>query len=314
MASQYLSYYTRHNLFFVSEFCQNDVPLAKILSLFSLKKIVFDPLAGRFETKIIDWKRKPLNSWQARLNFKIDYWSFKLSDLILADTQAHKDYFCQKYGLPSKKVEVLPVGFDDDLFRPSPVAEKENRFTVLFFGSFLPLHGVDCILEAANIISSKEPSIQFKLVGSGQTLLPAKDLAFKLGLSNVLFEDWLPMNELPHRIASSDICLGIFGRTAKARRVVPHKIFQAMGVRKPIITGRTPAVEEFFSHRENIFLIQESRSDLLAQAILELKRNEDLREGIAERGYQLVSKKFSPEAVGRTLIKILEKKFIIRGE
>jgi glycosyltransferase involved in cell wall biosynthesis len=49
-------------------------------------------------------------------------------------------------------------------------------------------------------------------------------------------------------------------------------------------------------------------ADLLAQAILELKRDEDLREGIAERGSQLVSQKFSPEAVGRTLIKILEKK------
>ncbi len=78
-------------------------------------------------------------------------------------------------------------------------------------------------------------------------------------------------------------------------------------MRKPVITGLTPAVEEFFSHRENIFLIQESRSDLLAQAILELKKDEDLRGGIAERGYQLVNQKFSPKAIGRTLIKILEK-------
>jgi glycosyltransferase involved in cell wall biosynthesis len=313
LASQYLSSYAGHNIFFVPEFCQKDVPLAKILSLFSSKKIVFDPLAGRFETKIIDWKRKPLNSWQARLNFKIDYWAFRLSDLILADTQAHKDYFCQKYGLPSKKVKVLPVGFDDDLFSLSAAAEKENRFTVLFFGSFLPLHGVDCILEAAKIVLSEEPSIQFRFIGSGQTLLLAKNLASRLGLSNVLFEDWLPLSELPNRIASSDICLGIFGRTEKARRVVPHKIFQAMGMKKPVITGQTPAVKEFFSHRENIFLIPESNPDLLAQAILELKRDEDLREGIAERGYQLVSQKFSSEAIGRTLIKILEKNFIIWG-
>ncbi len=313
LASRYLSSCVKGDIFFVPEFCQKDVPLAKILSLLSSKKIVFDPLAGRFETKIMDWKRKPQDSWQARLNFKIDSWAFRLSDLILADTKAHKDYFCQKYCLPSEKVEVLPVGFDDVLFKPSAVAEQENLFTVLFFGSFLPLHGVDCILEAANIISSKEPSIQFRLIGSGQTLFLAKNLASKFGSSNVLFEDWLPLSELPQRISSSDICLGIFGRTEKARRVVPHKIFQAMGMRKPVITVQTPAVEEFFSHRENIFLIQESRSDLLAQAILELKREEDLRERIAERGYQLVSKEFSPEAIGRTLLRILEKNFISRG-
>ena len=86
-----------------------------------------------------------------------------------------------------------------------------------------------------------------------------------------------------------------------------------MGMRKPVITGQTPAVEEFFSHRENIFLIPESNPDLLAQAILELKGDKDLREGIAEKGYQLVNQKFSPEAIGRTLIKILEKNSLTRG-
>ena len=73
LASKYLSSWAKHDSLFVPEFCQKDVPLAKILSLFYSKKVVFDPLAGRFETKIMDWKRKPLDSWQARLNFKIDY-------------------------------------------------------------------------------------------------------------------------------------------------------------------------------------------------------------------------------------------------
>jgi len=171
---------------------------------------------------------------------------------------------------------------------------------------------VDCILKAANVISSKDPSIQFRLIGSGQTLLLAKNLASRLNSSNVIFEDWLPLGALPQKIASSDICLGIFGRTEKAGRVVPHKIFQAMGMKKPVITGQTPAVEEFFSHRENIFLIEETKPDLLAQAILELKSDKDLREGIAEKGYQLVSQKFSPEAIGRNLLRILEKNFTSR--
>lgn len=311
---RYRSSCAKHDFIFIPEFCQKDVPLAKIISLLTSNKVVFDPLASRFETKIMDWKRKPPHSWQARWNFKIDCWAFKLSDLVLADTQAHKDYYCQMYELPSKKVAVLPVGFDDDLFKPSAAVRKENRFTVLFFGSYLPLHGVDCILEAANIISREEQSIQFKLIGSGQTLLQAKALASRLDLSNVLFEGWLPQNVLPQRIASSDICLGIFGKTEKAKRVVPHKIFQAMGMRKPVVTARTPAVEEFFSHRENIFLIPEPHPNLLAQAILELKKDNVLREGIAEKGYQLVSQNFSSGDIGRTLLRILEKDFIARGE
>lgn len=311
LLSRYPFTCARQDLLFVPEFCQKDVPLARILAFLTSKRVVFDPLAPRFETKITDWKRKPLNSWQARWNFRIDHWAFKLSDLVLADTRAHKEYYCQEYGLSSEKVEILPVGFDDDLFKPSAPLEGKRSFTVLFFGSFLPLHGADVIVDAARIVSKRDPSVRFKLIGSGQTLPQVKSMTSELGLSNVLFEGWSPLNALPQRIASSDICLGIFGRTEKARRVVPHKVFQAMGMRKPVITARTPAVEEFFSHRENIFLISESHPELLAQAILDLKEDTVLREEISEKGYQLVRQKFSPKSIGRTLIKILEKKFKI---
>jgi glycosyltransferase involved in cell wall biosynthesis len=307
LLSQYISSHAKHDILFVPEFCQKDVPLAKILSIFTLKKVVFDPLSPRYETKITDWKTKPPDSWQARWNFNIDKWSLKFSDRILADTQAHKDYYSQRYNLPSEKIDVLPVGYDDDLYKPSLIGKKEIGFTVLFFGSFLPLHGVDVIIESAKIISGKDPSIQFIIIGSGQTMPLAETLASRLCLDNLRFEGWLPQSVLPKKIASSDLCLGIFGRTEKARRVVPHKIFQSLGMRKPLITTRTPAVEEFFSHRENIFLIPEPHPELLAEAILELKKDLDLRERIAERGYQLVSSNFSPEAIGRTLLRILEK-------
>ena len=87
-----------------------------------------------------------------------------------------------------------------------------------------------------------------------------------------------------------------------------------MGMGKPVITARTPAVEEFFTHKENIFLIPEPYPENLAQAILELKRNKDLREKIAEEGHQLVRREYSPSAIGRTLIRIIEKKFFMSGK
>lgn len=302
----------KNDILFVPEFCQKDVPLAKVFSLLSSKKVVFDPLAARFETKITDWKRKPPGSWQARWNFTIDRLAFRLSDLVLADTQAHKDYYCKEYRLRTEKVGVLPVGYDDRLYKPSPVMKSKKKFAVLFFGSFLPLHGADLIIRAAKIISSQDPSIEFKLIGSGQTFPAVRALASELGLNNILFEDWLAPDELPKRIASADICLGIFGVTEKAGRVVPHKIFQAMGMKKAVITAGTPAVQEFFTHRENIFLISETKPELLAESILELRRDESLRERIAEKAYKLVSENFSPRVIGLALIRILERNFRMR--
>ena len=308
---------------FVPEFCQKDVPLAKLLSLLTSKRLIFDPLASRYETKIMDWKRKPADSPSAWWNLKIDGLAFRLADLILADTAAHKDYYCRKYGVKPGKVEVLPLGYDDELFKagnvpggfsglsakhPPMVPESVAReFHVLFFGSFLPLHGAEVIIEAANIVAGQDPSVRFRLVGSGQTLPEIKAAAS--GLQNVDFLDWLPQDELPRAIEAADVCLGIFGRTEKAKRVVPHKIFQSMGMRKPVISARTPAVEEFFHHREHMILCDEPLPRTLAAGILELKKNPDLRRRIAANGYQRVKENHSPLAVAVRLVEILRTRF-----
>jgi glycosyltransferase involved in cell wall biosynthesis len=311
---RFFHFCSKRSFIFIPEFGQKDIPLAKFLSLLTSRKVIFDPLAPRYETKITDWKRKPPDSWQARWNFAIDSWAFAFSALILADTQAHKDYYLREYGIPSDKVEVLPVGYDDEVYRTDLAAEKRNKFTVLFYSSFLPLHGADAVVKSAGIVSKEDPSIEFKLIGSGQTFPHVRTLADDLRLKNIQFEDWMPQEELPQRIAASDICLGIFGKTEKAGRVVPHKIYQSLGMGKPVITARTSAVEEFFSHRENVFLVPDPYPENLAQAILELKRDKDLREKIAEQGHQLVRRKYSPAAIGRTLIQIIEKKFLMSSK
>ena len=287
--------------FFVPEFCQKDVPLARFLSVLSAKPTVFDPLAPRYETKILDRKRGRPSSLQAWWNFRIDDASFRCADLVLADTSAHKDYFVHSYGVPPDKIGVLPIGYDEGIFDPARFEREpsrtEGRFTVLFIGSFLPLHGADAIVEASRIVLGRDPSIAFRFVGSGQTLAAAKSLAAEIGASNCAFSPWARYEEMPGLMASADVCLGIFGRSGKARRVVPHKIFQAMGMRKSVITADTPAVREFFVPGENVVLCGEPYGESLADAILALKKDPARRERIAANAEALVRSEFSSRAL-----------------
>jgi glycosyltransferase involved in cell wall biosynthesis len=298
---------------FVPEFCQKDIPLAKFLSLLASKKVIFDPLASRYETKIVDWKRKPADSPSAWWNFQIDAMAFKLADLVLADTAAHKAYYCREYGVRPEKIEVLPLGYDDELFkikdRPRTAPGPPTEFKILFYGSFLPLHGADVVIEAAKILAGEDPSVHFRLVGSGQTLQKIKAAASAYRLENVDFAGWLPQKDLPQAIDEADVCLGIFGRTEKAGRVVPHKVFQSLGMGKPVITARTPAVEEYFHHREHMILCDEPLPRTLAAGILELKKDPDLRRRIAANGYQRVKANHSPLAVAVRLAEILRKRY-----
>ena len=301
---------------FVPEFCQKDMPLAGFLGLLSARKVIFDPLAARFETKIVDWQWKSTDTPAAWWNFQIDRAAFASAGLILADTAAHKNYYCRTYGLKADKVAVLPVGYDDEFFKPRQdrakpaMGGRAGRFEVLFCGSFLPLHGADVIIEAAKIAAAMDPSVHFKFIGSGRTLGAVRERA--AGLTNVEFLGWRPAGEIPSIIEAADICLGIFGRTDKARRVVPHKIFQSLGMGKALITARTPAAEEFFKHGETLFFCDEPLPESLAAAVLRLKNDAALRAGIAERGYALVKKEFSPRAIGRKLLEIIDGYFRLK--
>ncbi len=297
----------------VPEFAQKDVPLARLVGRFTARPVVFDPLASRYETKILDWKRKPEGSPSARWNRAIDRWAFRSADLILSDTRAHKDYYCCEFGVAPEKIAVVPVGFDDRIFPRTPANRRTEQsglsgpFTVLFFGSFLPLHGVDTVVEAARRIRRADKAVRFRFIGSGQTHDHVRSLASGYGLDNVDFEGWLSQRDLARSVAErADVCLGIFGRTEKAGRVVPHKVFQAMALGKAVITARTAAAEEFFIHRKNIFLCDRKEPDSLAEAILELKGDDGLREKLAREGSGLVWEKYQPEAIGSTLKGILE--------
>ncbi len=298
---------------FVPEFSQKDVPLARLAGRLTGRPVVFDPLASRYETKILDWRRKPEGSPSARWNKVLDRWAFRWSDLILSDTRTHKEYYCREFGLAPERIAVVPVGFDDRVFRRAlanrrPVKSvPPDPFRVLFFGSFLPLHGVEAVIEAARKIRGLDRAVRFHLIGSGQTLDRVRFLASGYGLDNLDFEGWLGQAKLARRIAeTADICLGIFGRTEKAGRVVPHKVFQAMALGKPVITARTPAAEEFFIHRQNIFLCDGGDPDRLAEAVMELKDDADLRERLARESFDLVWEKYQPTAIGSELKGILE--------
>ena len=161
----------------------------------------------------------------------------------------------------------------------------------------------------ARIVAGRDPSVRFKLIGSGQTREAARRLVEGYGLRNVEFAGWRSLEDLPARIAAADVSLGIFGRTEKAGRVVPHKLFQALGMGKAVITARTPAAEEFFVDREHLVFCDEPLAESLAGAVLELKSDAALRERIARNGHALVAEEFSPRATARLLMEIVEERF-----
>lgn len=271
---------------YVPEFRHKDVPLAWGLARLTGKRLVFDPLVSRYDTKILDRGDAEEGSVQAWHNRNLDRISLGLPDLVLSDTAAHAEYYAREFGVPPSRIRVLPVGFDEDLFDPATMKDDGpadgSRLKVLFFGNYLPLHGVDVIVEAARLLSANR-SIHFDLIGRGQTYSEVEEFVRSNRLGNVRLLDRVPMETLPALISGSDICIGVVGRTAKAGRVVANKVYQAMAMGRVVVTADSPAIREFFSDGKEVCLVPAGNPAALAEKIEFLFRHPEERRAIGAR-------------------------------
>lgn len=239
------------------------------------KPVVLDAFLSLYETVIEDRRMMSAGGPGARLLKGVERRAYESADLILLDTQAHIDYVAEQFRIPAERFLRIFVGADDRLFRPPAPeedpgpADQTETMTVLFYGKFIPLHGVEVILHAAQILGT-ERQLRFQLVGTGQTYSEARKLAEELRLDNVDWVDWLPYEDLPRAIREAQVCLGVFAPTGKALRVIPNKVFQSLACGARVVTADSPAMRELPPMGEGLTLVPPGNPEALAQAVREL--------------------------------------------
>jgi glycosyltransferase involved in cell wall biosynthesis len=193
---------------------------------------------------------------------------------------------------------LVPLGADDRVFIPTKLEKADNLFLCTYYGTFVPSHGLEYIVEAARLLS-KDRSIQFELIGRGPNRDKILALAQSYNLDNVTFIEWMDEVQLVRRVASADVILGTFGTTPQALMTIQNKIYEALAMAKPIITGDSPAMRQSLQHGEHIFLCMRADSQSLASAILSLKNDPKLRERLSIQGHQLYQVKFDLGQTGQ---------------
>ena len=123
--------------------------------------------------------------------------------------------------------------------------------------------------------------IIFKFCGDGFEKKSMEDLAKKYNLTNIQFLGFVDHKILVDNIKKSDVCLGFFRNKGRAARCVSNKVYQTLCFQKPLITQDSEAVREVgLVNEKNCILIQPNNPSKLAEAIILLKNNPELRKKI----------------------------------
>lgn len=285
-------------------------PLVPICAKFSSKPLIFDAFLSAYDTICFDRKKFAPNSAPGKFFYWLDKHSCELSNKVFLDTNAHIDYFVNTFGLDQNKFSRIFVGADESVFYPRKCERNDDFFRVFYYTTYHPLHGVEYIVNAAKKLEKHE-NIKFRIIGGGMEYNKIESLARDLNVKNVEFIGRMPYQEfyrrLPLEIANSDLCLGgHFSNVDKGKRVIAEKTFEFIAMKKPVIVGDNPANRELFENRKNALLVEHANSDALADAILELKNDMELRSKIAEEGYREFNEICTSKKIGKQVVEYLE--------
>jgi glycosyltransferase involved in cell wall biosynthesis len=241
--------------------------------------VVFNPLVSLWDTLVEDRRRFRPDSLAARALRALDRRALRAADLVVADTAANADFLAELGGIPRERVAVCLVGAEERLFRPGWTGGGPP----LFVGKLIPLHGVETILAADRRI---------RVVGSGQLepLMQARP-------PEIEWVPWVEYERLPAELHRAGCALGIFGTSAKAARVIPNKVFQALACGAPVVTANTPAARELLADGESALLVPPGDPDALAAALDRLEER-GLAERIAAAGLAAYRARASEDALG----------------
>lgn len=304
-----------HDVVLVGYIGQLDMLLAWFLTRFRRGMLlVFNPNISLYDTFCDDRKIFSPTSFIGRLLWLLDHLSCRLADLVILDTVEHRDYFVRELRVAEEKCCVVPVGSDEHVFFPSPSltrpvardVSEERSCEVLFVGKFIPLHGCEVIVEAAHLL--RDEPIHFTMVGTGQEFERIKQRVQERSLTRVTLTGWLPYEMLPAYYARADICLGIFGNSSKALRVIPNKVYAGMAMRRAVLTGDTPAVRTALAPGICVWVCRPADPTDLADQLRYLLEHPHVRERVAECGYEVFQQRYTTQAIGEQLRSILKQR------
>jgi glycosyltransferase involved in cell wall biosynthesis len=177
---------------------------------------------------------------------------------------------------------------DESVFYKRPRKRKDNKFIMIYPGSWIWHQGIDIAIKAFAIIKDEIPEAEFHIYGGGNDQDLLERVIFQLGLQNKVFlKGGLQISEIAEVIADADLGIEPKRNDGFADEALSTKIFEFMALGVPVIASDTK-VHKYYFNDSVLKFFRAGDENSLAECMLLLVGDNDLRKRLVSNALEFV--------------------------
>ena len=245
-----------------------------------------------------EFDRGTLRKWPRNyINWTIQRKHILSADLVTSVSKAYTNFVRKAWKIKDKEVAIIPIAVDLTVFRPSDIPREVQ--SILFAGRLENSKGIEILAQAIPVILKRFPQAKFYFAGqdckyNDRQQTWSQLLIREFGKEHIVYLGSLSTQGLVRYYQTSTIC------------VVPSLYepggtvtFEARACGCPLIASRVGGLEEVIEDRHTGLLISPGDAVALADGVIELLQQDQLRRGISQKALESVSKNFDLKIIAQ---------------
>ena len=242
---------------------------------------------------------------------------YRTADRIVTVGEGYKARLLEK-GIKAEKMSIVMNGTDLAVYKPLPKNEEllkkyglDGKFVVSYIGTVGMACGLEVVLESAEKFSRAEVEkgrrdVIFVIVGDGAYRVQLEEEAKRRGLKNVVFTGRQPKSSMPDWIASSDASLVHLKASGLFTTVMPSKIFESAGCKRPIIMGVDGYAKKLVLDAEAGLDMKPESAASLVECTSKLAADPELCKRLGENAYLNIAMVHNRDKQAEDYIQVLQ--------
>lgn len=218
----------------------------------------------------------------------------KRADLFTVDA-VHMKERLKELGVDEKKIHIVNFGIETNTFIPKQVNEayRQKLFKdaqiddplIISLRNHDPVYDIPTLIKSVPEVLKEIPNAKFAIGGSGPLTESYNELVIKLSVQDsVSFFGKYSHEELPHLFAQTTVYVS----TSLSDAGIAASTAEAMSCQVPVVISNTGENDQWIDDTKNGFLFEAKDYKRLADLIVEVLRNEILRNLVAVKGREVI--------------------------